>query len=109
VYNWVNRRERADSERKPASGPRPPSSPGVGPETGPEPDPADGSPPDHLDGRQLIELYDTLQNPPDAVGIEATRWTPDLLREYLLDAYGVAYSPAECARLLERAGYEPDT
>jgi signal peptidase len=139
MYNWFNRRERADSRSGPVPGgdrgsagpPGPPGPPsgfgsGPGPSSGPDPGPdpgedaspdlGDDSPPDRgtpmggepdedeLDGRQLIELYDTLQNPPDAVGIEATRWTPELLRDHLREAYGVRYSPEECVELLERAG-----
>jgi signal peptidase len=91
-----------DAGPEPESGTESGSDSGFGAGMGEEPDA------DELDGRQLIELYDTLQNPPDAVGIEATRWTPELLQDHLRESYDVQYSPEECAQLLERAGADTD-
>lgn len=129
-YNWTNRRERVDAKSVDPGFGRPPpggeSGPPPGPQPGPDKDPSRNDaeeddrgdardrdagpsvPDNHLNGRQLIEVYQTLGDPPDAVGLDETRWTPELLQEYLIDEYGVGYSLAECAHLLERSGYEPD-
>lgn len=61
---------------------------------------------DQLSDRQLIELHTTLQEPPEAAGRDADRWTPAAVQAHLMDSYGIEYSQEECARLMERSGID---
>ncbi|MGM0605474.1 MAG: hypothetical protein ACQETB_07350, partial [Halobacteriota archaeon] len=61
-----------------------------------------------LSARQRLELGFALTQPPDAIGVEAERWTPTALRSHLEKSYGVTCSLADCVRVLERHGEHPD-
>ena len=59
--------------------------------------------------RKLPELHQdefeqTVNEPPEEVGIDAPAWTPALAQEYLEETYGVKYSIPSCRRLLKEAG-----
>ena len=50
------------------------------------------------------EFEQTVNEPPEEVGIDAPAWTPALAQEYLEETYGVKYSIPSCRRLLKEAG-----
>jgi transposase len=57
-----------------------------------------------LSESQQQEFEDTVQDPPEAVGVDAPAWTPALVQEYLAETYDVEYSLPSCRRLLKEAG-----
>jgi len=65
--------------------------------------------PDRLTDRQRRAVEETLARPPADAGLDAARWTPDVLRTYLHRTYGVEYSELRCVWLLERADVDPRT
>ena len=50
------------------------------------------------------EFEQTVNEPPEEVGIDAPAWTPALAQGYLEETYGVKYSIPSCRRLLKEAG-----
>jgi transposase len=62
--------------------------------------------PRKLDPDQQRELTTTLQASPSEAGVEASSWTPTLVREYVAEAFGVDYSEPSCRRLLREAERE---
>ena len=50
------------------------------------------------------EFEQTVNEPPEEVGIDAPASTPALAQEYLEETYGVKYSIPSCRRLLKEAG-----
>ena len=50
------------------------------------------------------ELEVTLQESPEAVGLDEPAWHPTLLQQYLQDVYDVEYSVPSCRRLMKEAG-----
>jgi signal peptidase len=87
VFNWTNRREFRPVDEGEF----------------PEPTDSTGRETDSLSGRELIEVYDVLQRPPDAAGHDANRWTVDLVKTHLEAGYGVSYTDAAARRLLDQA------
>ena len=57
-----------------------------------------------LSGLHQDEFEQTVNEPPEEVGIDAPAWTPALAQEYLEETYGVKYSIPSCRRLLKEAG-----
>jgi len=47
-------------------------------------------------------LAEALERPPTDIGFEADSWTPELVREYVRQEYGVSYSLGHARRLLRR-------
>lgn len=58
-----------------------------------------GRPP-KLAAGQRADLERTLRRAPGAFGFEESSWTPDLLRRYVEQRFGVAYSLGHSRRLL---------
>ena len=89
------------------SSPPPGSSSTPTPDEQPSPasdDPAD----DFLSDSDRIEVRDTLQDSPTAVGLDAETWTPQLLQQYLADSYDTDYPLNRCVKLLTSARGVPD-
>ncbi len=51
--------------------------------------------------RDSLEL--ALHRPPEAFG-DAVAWTPELVRRYVRDRFGIDYSLPSCRRLMKEAG-----
>jgi transposase len=58
---------------------------------------------------QWDQLTATLQTSPSEAGIDAPAWTPPLVREYILDTFGVEYSLAHMYRMMHKAGLSVQT
>lgn len=86
IYNWL---ERLDTDGSPADAVTDAQRPGRTRK---------------LSDDQRKEFELTVQQPPEAVGLEAPAWSPALVRQYLEEAYGVEYSVPSCRRLLKEAG-----
>jgi transposase len=56
-----------------------------------------------LSESQQEDLEQTVQEPPEEIGIDAPAWTPALVQKFLEDTYGVEYSSPSCRRLLREA------
>ncbi|RJX42586.1 signal peptidase I [Halonotius aquaticus] len=65
---------------------------------------ADG-PRSTLTDSELVAVNNTLDAPPEAVGLDAESWSLPLLQRYLFEEYGIDYPRDECKRLLRRAGH----
>jgi transposase len=66
---------------------------------------------DHRSGRkrklsekQQREFERTVNESPQAIGLDAPAWTPALAQEYLEETHDVEYSISSCRRLLKEAG-----
>ncbi|AHF98446.1 transposase [Halostagnicola larsenii XH-48] len=65
--------------------------------------------PRKLNDEQRERFEQALQEPPTAVGYDASAWSPELAQRYLDETYNVDYSIPSCRRLMKEAGlrYEP--
>lgn len=90
IYNWLTRIEQ------------------VGIRDGSRDDDRSGRP-SKLRPDQREELAATLQEPPPSTDWAVAAWTPDLVRAYVRETFGVEYSASSCRRLLRNAGlrYHP--
>ena len=57
-----------------------------------------------LSESQQQAFEETVHESPEAVGLDASAWTPALVQQYLKDTYDVDYSIPSCRRLLKEAG-----
>lgn len=57
-----------------------------------------------LSDNELEEFRQTVLEPPTQSGYDEPAWTTKLVRVYLRETYGVAYSIPSCRRLLKEAG-----
>lgn len=62
-----------------------------------------GRPPKLTDQEQR-QLEDAVRSPPRNVGYGASGWTPELVRRYVSEQFGVEYSRESCRRWLRDAG-----
>lgn len=60
--------------------------------------------PRKLSDEQQTQFERTVQKPPTEAGYDASRWTPALAQQYLVDHFGVEYSQPSCRRLMKEAG-----
>lgn len=59
--------------------------------------------PRKLTPAQQDALYAALRDSPADVGLDEETWTPDAVRRYVSERFGVAYSRSSCRRLLNEA------
>lgn len=86
VYNWLNRFDREPIERAVRDRSRP-------------------GRPSKLSGSQREQLRELLDKPPSSAGYhERTEWTPELLRRYLDERFGVEYTTRRARTLLGELG-----
>lgn len=60
--------------------------------------------PRKLTDEQRSSLEQTLHEPPEPSGDDAVVWTPELVRRYVRDRFGIDYSLPSCRRLMKEAG-----
>lgn len=86
IYNWLKRLDTAGSLERAATD-----------------DPRNGRK-RKLSDTQLTQFRKVVHASPDAVGMDATAWTPALAQQYITQTYDVEYSIPSCRRLLREAG-----
>lgn len=80
VYYWLDRFEEHPLDEALADAPRP------------------GRPPKLSESRrEAVESW--LAGPPEAQGIDAEEWTPDLLRDHIQSTFGIDYSTGHVRRV----------
>lgn len=60
--------------------------------------------PRKLTDEQQASLKRVLHQPPEDVGDDAVAWTPELVRQYVYERFGIDYSLPSCRRLMKEAG-----
>jgi transposase len=68
-------------------------------------DPRPGRP-RKLTSDQYDAFVDTLHESPTEAGLDEPTWTPELVRQYLAEEFGVEYSIPSCRRLMSEAGLQ---
>lgn len=87
IYYWFERIESGPVEAAVTDEPRP------------------GRPPE-LSTEQRARVADWLRTPPDELGLDAERWSPELLRDRIRAEFGVSYSLGHVRRLLRKLSEE---
>lgn len=90
IYNWLTRLEKRDVESASSDDQRP-------------------GRPRKLSEEQADELQEALHESPTEVGIDAPAWTTALVRRFISDRFGIAYSRPSCRRLMKEAGLRSRT
>ncbi len=60
--------------------------------------------PRKLTEEQQASLKQVLRQSPGAFGEDAVAWTPELVRQYVHERFGIEYSLPSCRRLMKEAG-----
>jgi transposase len=56
--------------------------------------------PSELDDAERRAVFDALADSPEAYGLDASSWTPELVQEFIESEYGVSYSLGHVRRLI---------
>ena len=88
VYNWLKRLETQPLEQAIVDADRP------------------GRPP-KLSSGERKELAQTLRQPPSATDYSVERWTTQLVKELVVERFGVEYSTSHIRRLMRETGLSP--